>query len=1041
MGTFESSRAGRPFLALASIALTLPLLAASFGLFAGPAFALAGSISGTVTYTGKITGSHQIVIVAFLPGPPQPAIGTASVLQPGGPYTIPNLPDGTYAIFAYLDSNDSGGPPEAGEPLAWYDANGDGKAPDLVTVAGGATTGIDIIVRDPPAPPPPTPPAGYISGQVTYLGSIAAGRPIHVEAHANQPGGSVVGAVDVPGPGGAYKIEHVAQGTYFVRVWLDANDNSNPDWTDPNAWYDANGDGAPDPVILAGGAPVIGIDVSVIDPWRPTGGPLGPGGQVNALVVHPTIADALYAVVGTAESGAASRIFVSQDAGAHWSEIYEGERKLNALAVTPAGVIYAASDWSRQDQILRSEDNGLHWAVSLTDPTPSAFKALSISPHDARVVFAAGEEADEHGQTAMAYRTEDAGATWTRIFSVTQGCCESRLSALTVSPHSPDIVFAGGMGSDDNGNFGAIYRSTDGGDGWTRVYTATLPDGKPAEITSLVVHPLTSSIVYAGSEADQVYRSRDGGQTWESVFDQAGLRLLFEPPNTVYALHGAGRFYRSTAGGDPGTWTLMSEPAKTIGGIRSLALDLASAPHAIYAGAQASGVWRSADSGATWQMRSFGISTLLPPRSIAIDPDNPNRLLVADGITSGRWTDDAGATWHALDSLRSYGAIGVFAINPADPQVVFAGGSCTDCSALWRSGDGGASWTPVFTTPAGSRVEVNAIAVDPVVSATVYAVGRAESATLTGGGVLVSTDGGLHWTPTLSNPARKEGFYALAIAPESRAVYAGGGENPPGANDPTGVICRSGDLGLHWRRVFTSSAPIRNISVDYQKPAVLYAIDSNGNVYKSADAGDNWALLRAGQEAEWRFLTLDPRVPSHVYLAGQRYVGESPDGGLTWSERDAPLSWGLPEMEVATLAVDKGSATQTLWAGLSGVWYLRRPAPQPGTPMTVTVTYDGPPGPQLGRRVSILGLIVDRYQNWVADGTPATFTASGAGSFGPAGAAASTADGKAGAWLNRLTAGTAMVTVTAGSAVGTLTVEFAPPLAEVWLPLVQKAHH
>jgi len=309
-----------------------------------------------------------------------------------------------------------------------------------------------------------------------------------------------------------------------------------------------------------------------------------------------------------------------------------------------------------------------------------------------------------------------------------------------------------------------------------------------------------------------------------------------------------------------------------------------------------------------------------------------------------------------------------------------------------------------------------------------------------GGSVLASADGGSTWTPVLFNPSEKEGIYALAVDRLSRAVYAAGGENLPDAQGPSGIICRSRDQGLHWTKVFTATSPIRSIAVDYQKEGVVYATDDNGEAYKSIDAGDHWSVIRESPKSGMKaVLALDPRVPSHAYLADYRYVGESVDGGLTWSGQNGPLSQGLPDMFVATLAVDGGSATQTMWAGASGVWVLRRPAPQPGEPATVTVDAN-PPGAPAGQSVRIIGLITDQHDNWVADGTVVEFTASGAGSVGPASVTAPTVGGRASVWLNSVRVGAATVTVTAGSAVGTLTVEFAPWPAEIWLPWVRTGH-
>jgi len=308
--------------------------------------------------------------------------------------------------------------------------------------------------------------------------------------------------------------------------------------------------------------------------------------------------------------------------------------------------------------------------------------------------------------------------------------------------------------------------------------------------------------------------------------------------------------------------------------------------------------------------------------------------------------------------------------------------------------------------------------------------------------VLASADGGLHWMPVLANTTENGGFYALAVNPRTRTVYAGGGENLPDVKEPVGTVFRSDDLGLSWTRVLTASSPVRHIVVDYQKDGVVYAAASDdGNVYKSTDAGDHWSMIRESPKAGMKtVLALDPRVPSHLYVADYRHVGESVDGGLTWSDQNVLLNQGLPEMEVAALAVDAGSTTQTLWAGVSGVWYLRRPAPQAGEATILRVGYHNAPAPQSGGITWFSSWVLDRYENWVADGTLVTYTASGAGAFWPATLVVPTHNGVANAPLNRVRAGAATVTVTVGSIVVTRTVTFTPWPGGIWLPVMRTGH-
>ena len=62
----------------------------------------------------------------------------------------------------------------------------------------------------------------------------------------------------------------------------------------------------------------------------------------------------------------------------------------------------------------------------------------------------------------------------------------------------------------------------------------------------------------------------------------------------------------------------------------------------------------------------------------------------------------------------------------------------------------------------------------------------------------------------------------------------------------------------------------------------------------------------------------DPHGSSHVYAGGFATILETTGGSQTWDNR--PINGGTQAMEPGALAVDWCTATQTLYAGFSGVW-------------------------------------------------------------------------------------------------------------------------
>jgi photosystem II stability/assembly factor-like uncharacterized protein len=138
---------------------------------------------------------------------------------------------------------------------------------------------------------------------------------------------------------------------------------------------------------------------------------------------------------------------------------------------------------------------------------------------------------------------------------------------LAVHPQNHETVYAGvsffHLGAESI-NEGALYRSDDGGDTWTRV-TAT---GPISPVQRVALAPSNADVIYLGTGSachwcagDGVWRSRDGGLTWEhppsEVRGRRVLALAVHPAdaNTLLAGVWSGSndglgIYRSTDGGD-----------------------------------------------------------------------------------------------------------------------------------------------------------------------------------------------------------------------------------------------------------------------------------------------------------------------------------------------------------------------------------------------------------------------------------------------------------------------------------------------------------
>jgi hypothetical protein len=120
--------------------------AATSGPTAAPSPA-AHTISGRIGYTGSALAGHKIVVVVGRAGE-QGSPAYSIVISGPGSYTVSDVADGSYDVFAFGDLGDDMGAPKADEPQGWFDADTDGT-PDLVVIQDGTpATGVDFTIVD-----------------------------------------------------------------------------------------------------------------------------------------------------------------------------------------------------------------------------------------------------------------------------------------------------------------------------------------------------------------------------------------------------------------------------------------------------------------------------------------------------------------------------------------------------------------------------------------------------------------------------------------------------------------------------------------------------------------------------------------------------------------------------------------------------------------------------------------------------------------------------------------------------------------------------
>ncbi|HEV2846827.1 MAG TPA: hypothetical protein VG477_18370, partial [Thermoanaerobaculia bacterium] len=240
-------------------------------------------------------------------------------------------------------------------------------------------------------------------------------------------------------------------------------------------------------------------------------------------------------------------------------------------------------------------------------------------------------------------------------------------------------------------------------------------------------------------------------------------------------------------------------------------------------------LWRTTDGGRTWS--AVPAPGLEGPFGLIADPGVEGTLYARSRQGFAR-TQDGGESWTPLTRPPFECASGGLAIAPSSPpsaRVLYAAGAAplgSSCSfslpQVFRSSDGGASWVDISARAEFAGHFAVPIAVDPLDANVVYVATRSFSI---GGlsGLWKSVDGGATWTKAGALPSRVND---LVIPPIPGRVYAAvdaGGASSPG-------IFRSDDGGATWRRWHEGIVAIRilNLTLDPGDPSRLYAATEGG---------------------------------------------------------------------------------------------------------------------------------------------------------------------------------------------------------------------
>jgi photosystem II stability/assembly factor-like uncharacterized protein len=467
------------------------------------------------------------------------------------------------------------------------------------------------------------------------------------------------------------------------------------------------------------------------------------------------------------------------------------------------------------------------------------------------------------------WKTDDMGLTWRNI---SDGYFKTgSVGAIAVAESDPNVVYVG-MGEHavrgvmtHHGD--GVYKSTDAGKTWKRIGLEVTQ-----HISRIVIHPKDPNVVwvaaqgalYSRSQQRGVFKSVDGGATWKNVLfvdDKTGASELSMDANNPRILYAA-------------MWEHGRLPWKVI------------------SGGPGGGLYKSTDSGETWERLKDGLPEELGKMAIAVSRSNPDKVYAliesdSDKEAGGLFVStDAGKKWSRITNdhrlvQRAWYYIELF-IDPKDENTIYV----LSAPAL-RSTDAGKTWE----TLSGTHGDFHDLWINPH-NPSNFIISN-------DGGVAITFNGGKSWSTQSNMPTAQ--FYRINV--DNQFPYRIYG----GQQDNTSVSIASRELGsggvttASWTAsaggesaflAFDPDDPKFVMGGSYQGTIEVLDVKAKGST--GVMAAPIQYLGMDAKDIKYRFNWNAPIIWSehepNTYYHGSQYLLKTSDMGRTWKEVSPDLT-------------------------------------------------------------------------------------------------------------------------------------------------------